>query len=90
VLAGSSGSQDLTLGCTIWNTYGKEMMTAWWVCLWVIWIEGGFTLYFFQGYDGEVKYYWKKCSSNFRIWNKLVIVFPCGLQVDTFWKNVQF
>jgi len=29
LLAGRSGSRDLTLGCTIWNVYGKELLSAW-------------------------------------------------------------
>jgi len=26
------GSRDLTLDCTIWNIYGKELLSVWCVC----------------------------------------------------------
>jgi len=32
------GRHDIspTLGCTIWNIYGRELLNVWWVCLGVI------------------------------------------------------
>jgi len=49
MFAGHSESRDLTLGCMIWNIYGKELLlSVWWACLWHIWIESGFTLALFQ------------------------------------------
>jgi len=32
LLVGRSGSRDLTLGCTIWDIYGKELLSVWCVC----------------------------------------------------------
>ena len=77
VLAGHSGSRDLTLGCSIWNICGKDLLS------WGdIWIEGGFIRALFQRWDRGVKYCWNRCSSNFSFRNKFIIVLPCGLLVD--------
>jgi len=32
LLVGRSGSRHLTLGWTIWNIYGKELLSVWCVC----------------------------------------------------------
>jgi hypothetical protein len=31
---------------------------------------------------GELKYYWKICSSNFSFGNKFIVFLSCGLSVD--------
>ena len=36
----------------------------------------------FRGGVGGVKYCWNRCRSNFSVWNKFIIVPPCGLLVD--------
>jgi len=59
LLAGRSGSRDLTLVCTIWNIYGKELLSVWCVC-WEVWAEGCFTIALFQvwGVRSEVESIW--------------------------------
>jgi hypothetical protein len=48
----------------------------------VLGTQGGFAFAFLQGLGGGVKYFWKICSSNFSLRNKLIILLLCGLVAD--------
>jgi hypothetical protein len=50
--AGRSGSRDLTLGCTIWNIYGKELLSIRWVC-WGGLVRGWFHSRFVSRWGGS-------------------------------------
>ena len=81
LFAGRSGSRDLTLGCAIWNIYGKELLSVWHVS----W--GGVDRRWFHsrlvsGVGGGVKCCWNRGSSNFSSRNKFIPLLPCGPLVD--------
>jgi hypothetical protein len=88
LLGGRSGSRDLTLGCTIWNIYGKELFSVWCVC-WGGLDWGWFHSRLVSGVGYEVLL--EQVHLNFSFRNKFVIL-PCGLLVDnnTFLKMYVF
>jgi hypothetical protein len=81
LLAGRSGSRDLTLGCTIWNIYRKELLSVrcvWWGGLNRGWfhsrlVSGG-------GWGSELLLEQVQLHGSFR--NKFIILLPCGLLAD--------
>jgi hypothetical protein len=83
VLWGRSGPRDLMLGRKIWQIYGKELLSIWWVCLGRIWTEGGFTLIPVSGAEwGGVKNCWNPCRYNFGLPNNFVTFLLCGFLVN--------
>jgi hypothetical protein len=91
LLAGRSGSRDLTLGCTIWNFYGKELL-RYDACFGEVWTKGGFTMAFFQGWGVRSEVLLEQVQLNFSFRNKFIILLPYGLIVDnnTFSKMCVF
>jgi len=90
LLAGHSESRDLTMGCTIWNIYGKELLSVGCVC-WGGMNWGISTLTLFQGWGVGSEVLLDQVQINFSFRNKFIIL-PCGLLVDNnaFSKNVCF
>jgi len=91
LLTGHSGSRDLTLGCMIWNIYGKNCW-AYDACAGEVWTEGGFTFTLFHGWGVGSEVLLEQMQLNFNFWNKFIILLPCGLLVDnnTFSKMCVF
>ena len=83
-LAGHSGSRDLTLDCTIWKIYRKELLSIWCVCVCVLGrsrLTVVSLLPCFRGRVWGVKYCLNRCSS-FSFRNKFIFLLPFGLLVD--------
>ena len=91
LLAGRSGSRDLTLGCTIWNVYGKELLSVWCVC-WGGLDWGWSHSRLVSGVGCGVEVLLEQVQLNFSFRNKSIILLPCGLLVDnnTFSKMCVF
>jgi len=81
LLAGRSGSRDLTLGCTNWNIYRKEFLSVWCVC-WGGLDRGWFQSRLFQGWGVGSEVLLEQVQLNFSFRNKFIILLPCGLLVD--------
>jgi hypothetical protein len=81
LLVGRSGSRDLALGCTIWNTYGKELVIVWWVC-WGSLNRGWFHSRLVSGVGWGSEVLLEQVQLNFSFRNKFIILLPCGLLVD--------
>ena len=64
------------------ETFTERNCWVWWVCLVGFWAEVVLLSPSFRGGVWGVKYCWNGCSSNFSVWNKFIIVLPCGLLLD--------
>jgi len=91
LLAGRSGSLDLILGCTIWNIYGKELLSVWCVC-WGDLERGCFHSSLFSGLGWRTEVLLEQVQLNFIFRNKFIILLPCGVLEDnsTFSKMCNF